>query len=437
MKIPHLRWYIAILLFTATVINYIDRQTLSIVAPVVTKELHISPVAYSNILQTFLVAYTVMYLGSGFLVDKLGTRLSLACFMGWWSVSNILHAFANTAMQFGVYRFLLGVGEPGNFMAAFKAISEWYPAKEKAFVNGLVNAGAAAGAIIAAPLVAWLMVRFGWRSSFVVTGVMGFVWMAAWLLLYRLPENHRFITSAELLLIREAKGDGTSERAPKLRTSGLLRFPQTWGLFLARFISDPVWWFYLFWLPKYLVEDRGFTLVQMGMLAWLPYLFADAGSIVGGLASGCLMKRSWTVLKAREAVMLPSALIMPLSVIIAFTPSSFLAMAVICLVVFAHMAWKTNLMTITNDIYPVGAVGSISGMIAFGSGLGGALFTNVTGRVVEHFSYRWMFIVMGFMHPAAYLIFRLLVRKPIADEPEHLATDHLRATALSHHQCHE
>jgi MFS transporter, ACS family, hexuronate transporter len=438
MKIPHLRWYIAALLFTATVINYIDRQTLSIVAPVVTKELHISPIEYSNILQAFLIAYTVMYLGSGFLVDKWGTRFSLACFMGWWSISNILHAFANTAMQFGVYRFLLGVGEPGNFMAAFKAISEWYPAKEKAFVNGLVNAGAAAGAIIATPLVAWIMVRFGWRSAFTVTGAMGFVWMAAWLLLYRLPEKQRFITPAELLLIREDTGDRSSERALELRMTELIRFPQTWGLFLARFISDPVWWFYLFWLPKYLVEDRGFTLVQMGMLAWLPYLFADAGSIVGGLASGYLMKRNWTVLKAREAVMLPSALVMPLSVIIAFTPSSFLAMVVICLVVFAHMAWKTNLMTITNDIYPVGVVGSISGMIAFGSGLGGALFTNVTGRVVEHFSYRWMFIVMGFMHPAAYLMFRLLVRKPIAlEEPAHSAADHLRTTALSHPQSHE
>jgi ACS family hexuronate transporter-like MFS transporter len=199
----------------------------------------------------------------------------------------------------------------------------------------------------------------------------------------------------------------------KLRKIDLLRLPQTWGLFLARFISDPVWWFYLFWLPKYLVEDRGFTIVQMGMLAWLPYLFADAGSIVGGLASGYLMKHNWTVLKARQAAMIPCAMVMPLSVIIAFTPSAFLAMAVICLVVFAHMAWKTNLMTITNDLYPVGVVGSISGMIAFGSGLGGALFTNLTGRVVEHFSYRWIFIVMGFMHPAAYLIFRLLVRKPI------------------------
>jgi ACS family hexuronate transporter-like MFS transporter len=413
MKIPHLRWYIAALLFSATVINYIDRQTLSIVAPVVTKELHISPIEYSNILQAFLIAYTVMYLGSGLLVDKWGTRLSMACFMGWWSVSNMLHALASTAMQFGVYRFLLGVGEPGNFMAAFKAISEWYPAKEKAFVNGLVNAGAAVGAIIAAPLVAWLMVRFGWRSSFVITGAMGFVWMAAWLLLYRIPEEHPAITSAELLLIREGGGERVSDDMVKLRKIDLLRLPQTWGLFLARFISDPVWWFYLFWLPKYLVEDRGFTIVQMGMLAWLPYLFADAGSIVGGLASGYLMKHNWTVLKARQAAMIPCAMVMPLSVIIAFTPSAFLAMAVICLVVFAHMAWKTNLMTITNDLYPVGVVGSISGMIAFGSGLGGALFTNLTGRVVEHFSYRWIFIVMGFMHPAAYLIFRLLVRKPI------------------------
>jgi ACS family hexuronate transporter-like MFS transporter len=285
----------------------------------------------------------VMYMGSGFLVDKWGSRLSLTCFMAWWSVSNMLHAFANTAAQFGIYRFLLGVGEPGNFMAAFKAISEWYPPKEKAFVNGLVNAGAAVGAVTAAPVVTWLVVRSGWRSSFVITGAMGFVWIAAWLFLYRIPERHRFITSEELLLIRHAVEKRTAERASELSRTGLFRLPQTWGLFLARFLSDPVWWFYLFWLPKYLVEDRGFTLVQMGMLAWLPYLFADAGSIVGGLASGHLLKRSGSVLKAREAAMLPCAFVMPLSLVIAFTPSSFLAMVVICLVAFAHMAWKTNL----------------------------------------------------------------------------------------------
>jgi len=424
MKIRRLRWYIAALLFTATVINYIDRQTLSIVAPVLTKELHISPIEYSNMLQAFLIAYTVMYLGSGFLVDKWGTRVSLSCFMLWWSISNMLHAFARSAWQLGAFRFLLGVGEPGNFMAAFKAISEWYPPKERAFANGLVNAGAAAGAIISAPLVAWITVRYGWRSAFVVTGGLGFIWMAAWLLLYRLPEKHPNITAEELQLIREGLRESASKSAGTVSRAELFRYPQTWGLLLARFVSDPVWWFYLFWMPKYLVEQRGLTLVEMGMLAWLPYLSADLGSLAGGLASGYLIKRNWTVLSARSAAMLPCAVVMPLSVAIAFTPSTSVALVLICVVTFAHMAWKTNLMTITNDIYPTAVVGSISGVIAFGSGLGGTLFTNLTGQVVQHFSYTWIFIIMGFMHPVAFVIFKLLVRRPIAlkVELEHAKT---------------
>ncbi len=398
MKIRRLRWYIAALLFTATVINYIDRQALSIVAPVLTKELGISPIEYSNMLQAFLIAYTLMYLGSGFLVDRWGTRVSQACFMAWWSISNVLHAFARNSMQLAAFRFLLGVGEPGNFMAAFKAISEWYPPKERAFVNGLVQAGSAVGAIVATPLVAWITVRHGWRASFVVTGCFGFVWLVAWLLLYRLPEQR--------------PGWAGDPPAP-LGRSELFRYPQTWGLLLARFVSDPVWWFYLFWMPKYLVEQRGFTMVEMGMLAWLPYLSADLGSLSGGLASGYLIKRNWTVLDARAAAMLPCALVMPLSVVIAFTPSSALALALICVMTFAHMAWKTNLTTITNDIYPTSVVGSISGVIAFGSGLGGTLFTNLTGHVVQHFSYTWIFVIMGFLHPAAFMVFRMLVRGPI------------------------
>lgn len=413
MKIPRLRWYIAALLFTATVINYIDRQTLSVVAPVLTKELNISPIEYSNMLQAFLIAYTVMYLGSGFLVDKWGTRLSLSCFMVWWSISNMLHAFAGNAFQLGVFRFLLGIGEPGNFMASFKAISEWYPPKERAFTNGLVNAGAAAGAIIAAPLVAWITVKYGWRSAFVVTGSLGLLWMVAWLLLYRLPEEHPNITAEELELIRAGQRESAAHTALPVSRAQLFRYPQTWGLLLARFVSDPVWWFYLFWMPKYLVEQRGLTIIEMGMLAWLPYLTADLGSVAGGLASGYLIKRNWTVLGARSAAMLPCALVMPLSVAIAFTPSSTVALVLICVVTFAHMAWKTNLMTITNDIYPTGVVGSISGVIAFGSGVGGTLFTNLTGQVVQHFSYTWIFILMGFMHPVAYLIFKMLVRGPI------------------------
>jgi ACS family hexuronate transporter-like MFS transporter len=412
VKIPHLRWYIAALLFTATVINYVDRQALSVLAPVLTKELQLSPVQYANILQGFLLAYTVMYLVSGIMVDRWGTRLAMAAFMTWWSISNMLHAFASSAFGLGAFRVLLGIGEPGNFMAASKATSEWYPPKERAFLNGVANSGAAVGAIVAAPLVVGLYSLYGWRSAFVVTGAAGLLWLIAWLWLYRLPENHPLITPEELRLIMESRS-GPPAGTPRLRWTDLLRFPQTWGLFWSRFLSDPVWWFYLFWLPKYLVEQRGFTMAQIGLLAWLPYLSADLGSIFGGLFSGYLVKRGWTPLRARVAGMWPFALLMPLSVLIPHTPSAGAALAVISVVTFAHMAWKTNQMTVTNDIYPVQVVGSVSGLTAFGNGLGGAAFTWMTGQIVQHFSYDAVFVIMGFLHPAAFVVFQLLVKKPV------------------------
>jgi len=416
MKLRHIRWYIAALLFLSSVINYIDRQTLSVVAPMLTRELHMSPIDYANVLQAFLVTYTLMYLGSGFLVDRWGTRFSLSAFMSFWSVSNMLHAFARTALQLGFFRAMLGLGEPGNYMAGFKAISEWYPPKEKAFVNGLLNGGSAVGAIIAAPLIVWLMVQFSWQAAFVITGALGFLWLAAWLILYRLPEEHPWITPEELALVRTGTGTEPGRAVtPKTSRLQLLKQRQTWGLLLSRFVSDPVWWFYLFWLPKYLVEQRHFSMVQMGMLAWLPYLTADLGSFAGGIGSGWLVKRGWSPLHARKATLLPCALLMPLSLLIPGS-SSTIALLVISLVTCAHMAWKTNLMTITNDIYPTGVIGSVSGVIAFGSGVGGTLFTNLTGQVVQHYSYTAIFVIMGFLHPVSYLLVRWLVKTPVNEE---------------------
>ena len=391
---PAVRWWIAALLFFSSVINYVDRQVLSVAAPAITRELRISAVEYSYVLQAFLIPYTLMYVGSGWLVDRWGTRRSLAAFMSWWSAANMLHGAAQSAVGLGVGRFLLGLGEPGNFMAGFRAISEWYAPKEKAFVNGLLNGGSAVGAIIAPPLVAWLTLSYGWRWAFVVTGAFGFVWLAAWL----------WIVPTQPPAAAAASG----ARVPWLR---LLAMRETWALLAPRFVSDPVWWFYLFWLPKYLADQRHFTLAEIGLLAWMPYLAADLGALLAGGLSGWLVARGWPVLRARQAGMLPFALMMPVSVLIP-SASANVALVLICVVTFAHMAWKTNLQTVTNDVFPTSVVGSVSGIIAFGSGLGGTLFTNLTGWTVQNFSYDAIFYVMGFLHPAAFVIHRLLIREP-------------------------
>lgn len=412
MKIAHLRWYIAALLFSASVINYVDRQALSLVAPVLTREMHLTPVKYATILQAFLAAYTLMYVGSGILVDRWGTRRAFSLFVAWWSASNMIHAGARSVLQFSVCRFLLGAGESGSFIASFKAISEWYPPKERALINGLVNAGAGVGAVIASPLVIFLTIRYGWRPAFIVTGALGYIWLGPWLYLYYLPERHPRVTARELTYLRASVGD-SSLAARNAHWRDLLAWPQTWGLLLSRLVSDPVWWFYLFWLPKYLLEQRGFTLAQVGLLAWLPYLASDLGGIVGGIISGSLVKRGWSALQARSAVMLPCALVMPLSVVIGSTLSAAFALSVMCVLAFAHMGWKTCLMTVNNDIYPSAIVGSVSGIIAFGSGLGAVLFTNLTGHLVQSYSYSIVFVSMGFLHPTAYLIFRLMVKQPV------------------------
>ncbi|MCX6552411.1 MAG: MFS transporter [Acidobacteria bacterium] len=416
-KIKHLRWYIAGLLFLATVINYVDRQTLSIVAPTLTKELHIDNVQYSNILQAFLVAYTFMYLVTGHLVDRFGTRIGLAVCMAWWSVANILHATATSAFGLGVFRLLLGAGESGNFLAAGKAISEWYPPKERGFTNGLVQAAASGGAVVAPPLVAWLLVQYGWRPAFVITGAMGLVWLIGWLWLYHLPVRHPRISEDELALIQAggALERSRAENAPRMNWGDLLRLPQTWGLLLSRIISDPVWWFYLFWLPKYLADSRGFSIALIGMVAWMPYLAADLGSVAGGLASGYLIKRGVATVTARKLAMLPAVALMPAGMFIAVTPSATVAIALICLTTFCHMVWKTNLVTLTNDIYPTRLVGTLGGIVGMGSGLGGMLFTYVAGRAIVGSSYGIVFVIMGFLHPVALAVVSALVRRPVPE----------------------
>jgi MFS transporter, ACS family, hexuronate transporter len=394
-----LRWWIAGLLFLATVINYIDRQTLAVVAPTLTKELGISNTQYADILTAFLVPYTAMYVASGYLVDRWGTRRALTVFLVWWSVASMLHSFARGALSLGIFRFLLGLGESGNFMAAEKAISEWFPAKERAFANGLVNAAAATGAIITPPLVAWITLQFGWRAAFAVTGVFGLVWLIGWWKLYRIPQQHPLINDQERQWIEQ---DQPKHREIP-RYAQLLKKRQIWGLLLARVFADPLWWFYLFWLPKYLSDARGFPLAKIGLIAWMPYLSADLGAVFGGWMSGRFVQRGVAAHAARLRIMFPAALIMPVGIAVAYVSSDW-AIALICVATFAHMAWKTNLMTMTNDLFDCSIVASAAGLVGLGSGLAGAWSTPVVGRIVDHFSYEAVFWMFGFLHIIATLI---------------------------------
>lgn len=412
-RIPNVRWRIAALLFAATVINYIDRQTLSVLASEITSDLGLSDIEYSQVVQAFLLCYAGMYMVWGRIIDRWGTRAALAMSMVWWSLANAAHALTRSALGLGICRALLGMGESGNFLAAEKAISEWFPPKERGFANGLVNAAASTGAILAPPLIVLIFTLWGWRVAFVVTGLVGFVWLAFWLRWYWIPSRHPRVTQEERSLLESSE---TARGRARIRWIALFGFRQTWALFAARLLADPVWWFYLFWLPKYLSDERGFSIVAIGLTTWVPFLTADLGALVGGWSSGRLIKGGTAPVRARKWVMLPAAAVMPMSLIVPASDSAAVAVAAICMVTFAHMAWKTNLMTMTNDIYPTAVVGSAAGIVGLGSSLGGVIFTGITGFVVENYSYGMIFFVMGFLHPIALAVLHVLTPHGIDEE---------------------
>ncbi len=412
--IKHLRWIIAGLVFLSTVINYIDRQVLSVLAPQITKELGINNVEYGYIVQAFLVSYTMMYIVAGIIIDRWGVKIVYGMATIWWSVAAILHAFVRSTLGFVGVRFLLGIGESFNFICAQKVAAEWYPPKERALLNGLANAAAVTGAIITPPISVWIMYHWGWKAAFVSTGCLGFLWVVPWLVIYYLPDRHPRITTEELELIKgrslEAAQTESLLHVSGVRWVELVKYRETWSLLLARVFSDPVWWFYLFWLPKFLTESKGFSMAEVGMLVWIPYLASDVGSVAGGWLSGVLIGRGWSVCTARKAVMLGSALMMPLGIITVFTKSTVLAIVIICIVLFAHMSWKTNLMTLTVDVFPKAVVGSVAGILGTGGGIGSAIFTSMAGYVIEWYSYIPVFVIMGIMHPIGYLYVHWWIR---------------------------
>jgi len=410
---PNLRWWIIALLFLSTVINYMDRQNLSILARTIQNDLGISDLQYSYVVQCFLLAYTVSYLFAGRITDYLGTRASMAAFVIWWSIADMATSLSRGVLSLGFFRFLLGVGEPGNYTAAPKAVSEWFPPRERGLAIGIYTAGATMGAAIAPPLIAYLAMHFHWRAVFLVTGSLGLLWTIPWLWLYRRPEQHPRITVKELGLIKDQSPEAAAaETMPaEGRWRYILKRRETWILMFGRMVTDPVWYFYLFWFPKYLTDARQLSLGEVGRIAWMVYFAADLGCILGGYLSGRLIRRGIAPVRSRIWVMTLAAVLLPLSPLINSAPTPLLAVSIASVAAFAHMAWLISLSTIIVDIYPKPVVGTVFGLVAAGSGFGGMLSTNLIGRAVTSYSYEPVFVVMGFLHPIVYLLVRTIQGK--------------------------
>jgi MFS transporter, ACS family, hexuronate transporter len=374
---PRLRWLMISLAFLATVVNYLDRQTLSVVAPVLLDEFHMDSIDYSRVVSSFLLAYTLMNGVSGPLIDRLGTRAGYALCMLWWSLSSLLHVFATGTLSLGVFRFLLGMGEAGNWPAAVKVVAEWFPERERALASGLFNSGSTIGVILAPPIIASIVLRFGWRLAFLLIGALGFVWLLAWLLLYRTP--------LETL---------PSTRAPQ-PVLQLLRMRFVWSFTLSKVFLDPAWYFYVFWFPEYLKQVHQFNLAAIGKYAWIPFFVAALGNVLGAYLSPAFMRRGMETAKARKLAVSVCALLMMFSIPAVLSASPWVATGCVAVAMAGYTGANVTQLAFTADAFAKESVASVWGFASMGAGFGGMLFTLLAGWVIQHFSYAPVFIGFG------------------------------------------
>lgn len=409
-KLSGLRWLMIGLIFFVTLINYIDRQTVSVLASVITKDLGLSNVEFGTITIWFLVAYTLSQAVSGKIYDRLGIKFGFVFSVVVWSVGALLHAFATGIGSLSVFRFILGFGEAGNFPGAAKVSAEWFPQKERALAQGIFNSGVALGSIVAPPLIIWLQLQYGWKTTFIFTGVLGFIWLIFWLAFYDSRHTHKWLTAEEKELIEEGEEPAkVGEKAPGYLS--LLKYKETWAIVLARFLVDPVWWLYITWLPKYLYDARGFDLKQIGAFAWFPFVAAGLGSLFGGWLAKFLIGKGWTVDKARKVIIGVSCLLMPAGIVAAYTNDSMMALAMISIVLFGFQVWINNVQTMPSDFFPKSAVGSIAGLGGMGAGIGSIIFTYTTGWVVDNFSYTPILVAAGILAPIGTIVLFALAGK--------------------------
>lgn len=424
-KIGYYRWYICGLLFFATTINYVDRQVIGILKSTLQGEFGWSEIDYSNIVFAFQLAYAIGLLAAGRLMDRLGTKVGYALAIVVWSLAAIAHAEATVfgpAMSgllamvglaatpsvagFMTARFALGFGEAGNFPAAIKATAEWFPKKERAFATGIFNSGTNVGALLTPLAVPWITLTWGWYWAFVITGVLGFFWLVLWWVTYDNPETHLRLSKAELAYIRSDPAESTTP----IPWAAVMKHREAWAFAIGKFMTDPIWWLYLFWIPDFLQRNHGLDLKSLGLPIVVIYLIADVGSIGGGWLSSALIQKGWTINAARKGAMLVCALCVVPIIFAANASNLWVAVTLVGIAAAAHQGWSANIFTFSSDMFPRRAVGSVVGFGGMAGALGGMLIAKITGYLLEWTgSYNSVFLIAGFAYLAALLVIHLLV----------------------------
>ena len=407
-KAGYFRWVICALLLFGTTKNYMDRQVLGVLKTTLQHDLGWNEIDYSNLVFAFQAAYAVGMLLVGRLIDRLGTRLGYALAMAFWSVASMGHAVASSLTSFVIARSALGFGEAGVFPASIKCVAEWFPKKERALATGIFNAGTNAGAIVTPLVVPWITMYWGWQWAFVITGALGFVWLIFWLLLYRKPEEHSRVCKAELDYIRS----DPAESVAKVKWISLFQHRQTWAFVTAKFMIDPIWWFYLFWVPDFLQRRHGLSLMKIGVPIMVIYVISDVGSVAGGWLSSWLIKRGKSVNAARKITMLLCAFSVVPIVFAYRTESMWEAVLLIGLAAAGHQGFSANLFTLSSDLFPAKAVGSVVGIGGMAGAIGGMLIAKIVGYVLQWTgSYMVPFFIAGFAYLAAVAAIQVLSPK--------------------------
>jgi MFS transporter, ACS family, aldohexuronate transporter len=405
-RVGRFRWTIVALIFAATTINYIDRQVIGILAPTLQNEIGWSDSEYGYIVTAFTAAYALGLLLSGRVMDVIGTKIGYALALMGWSLAAIGHSFAKTAFGFGVARFALGIFEAGNFPAAIKTVAEWFPKKERALATGIFNAGSNVGAVVAPLVVPWITLTWGWPEAFVFTGAIGLLWLFFWYWLYEKPESNKRLSVLELQYIQSDPPD------PQIRIpwKQLLRYRGTWAFAAGKLLTDPAWWFYLYWIPSFLNKNYDITLSQIGVPLIIIYVMADVGSIGGGWLSSAFIKRGWSLNKGRKTAMLMCALCVTPIVFASQVSSVWTAVALLSLATAAHQGWSANLFTMVSDMFPRKAVGSVVGIGGMAGAIGGMLIATAAGLILQFTgSYMILFVIAGSVYLLALVIIHFLV----------------------------